>query len=92
MSDYQKYINALRKCAEEHECDNTFTGQIIVSNLSEDTANLLETIEQEFDAAKAEIEQTAKDYDKFDDHGRACGLRIALQIIDKYKAEKEVSE
>ena len=47
MTDYQKYINALRKCAKEHENDRTFTGHIIVSDLCKDTANLLETLEQQ---------------------------------------------
>lgn len=47
MMDYQKYINALRKCAKEHEKDTTFTGHIIVSDLCRDTANLLEELEQE---------------------------------------------
>lgn len=47
MIDYKKYINALRKCAKEHENDNTFTGHIIVSDLCRDTANLLEELEQE---------------------------------------------
>ena len=47
MTDYQKYINALRKCAKEHENDTTYTGHIIVSNLCRDTANLLEALEQE---------------------------------------------
>ena len=47
MTDYQKYINALRKCAKEHENDRTFTGHIIVSDLCRDTANLLEALEQE---------------------------------------------
>lgn len=47
MTDYQKYINALRKCAKEHENDRTPTGQIIVSDLCKDTANLLEELEQE---------------------------------------------
>ena len=46
MTDYQKYINALRKCAKEHENDRTFTGHIIVSDLCRDTANLLEELEQ----------------------------------------------
>lgn len=41
------------------------------------------------DKIRAEIEQTAKDYDKFDDYRRVRGLRIALEIIDKYKAESE---
>lgn len=35
----------------------------------------------------AEIEQTAKDYDKFDDYRRVRGLWIALEIIDKYRQE-----
>ena len=57
MTDYQKYINALRKCAKEHENDRTSTGYIIVSDLCRDTANLLETLEQEpiLDKLRAEI-------------------------------------
>lgn len=47
MADYRKYINALRKCAKEHENDTTYTGHIIVSDLCRDTANLLEELEQE---------------------------------------------
>ena len=47
MADYQKYIYALRKCANEHEFDWTPTGHIIVSDLCNDTANLLEELEQE---------------------------------------------
>ena len=47
MTDYQKYINALRKCAKEHENDTTYTGHIIISDLCRDTANLLEALEQE---------------------------------------------
>lgn len=47
MTDYKKYINALRKCAKEHENDRTSFGHIIVSDLCRDTANLLESLEQE---------------------------------------------
>ena len=47
MKDYQKYINALRKCAKEHDNDTTYTGHIVVSDLCRDTANLLESLEQE---------------------------------------------
>ena len=47
MTDYKKYINALKKCAKEHENDRTSTGHIIVSGLCRDTANLLESLEQE---------------------------------------------
>lgn len=42
------------------------------------------------DSVKAEIEQTAKDYDKFDDYRRVRGLWIALDILDNIgKAESE---
>ena len=34
---------------------------------------------------RTEIEQTAKEYDKFADYRRIYGLWIALDIIDKYK-------
>lgn len=47
MTDYKKYINALRKCAKEHENDITATGHIIVADLCKDTANLLESLKQE---------------------------------------------
>lgn len=47
MIDYRKYINALRKCAKEHNNDKTPTFNIIVSDLCRDTANLLEKVEQE---------------------------------------------
>ena len=57
MTDYQKYINALRKCAKEHDNDTTYTGHIIVSDLCRDTANLLEE--------KAESE--SHNYPKFRD-------------------------
>lgn len=38
------------------------------------------------DKIRDEIEQTAKDYDKYDDYRRVRGLWTALEIIDKYKA------
>ena len=47
MNDYRKYINALRKCAKEHEKDFTGTGCIRVSDLCNDTADLLESLEKE---------------------------------------------
>ena len=40
------------------------------------------------DEIRAEVEQTAKDYDKFDDCRRVHGLWIALEIIDKYKEKQ----
>ena len=86
MSDYQKYINALRKCAKEHENDKTFTGHIIVADLCRDTAKLLEELEQEptLDNIRAKIEQIADKEQEYDKKW-AIGLRYALKIIDKYR-------
>ena len=59
----------------------------------EESINMaIKALEQEpvLDKIRSEIEQTAKDYDKFDDYRRVRGLWIALEIIDKYKAESEV--
>jgi hypothetical protein len=47
MIDYNQYINALRKCAKEHENDITSFAHIRVSDLCKDTANLLEELEKE---------------------------------------------
>lgn len=52
MSDYKKYINALRKCAKEHEKDFTGTGCIRASDLCNDTAVLLESLEKEEEAIR----------------------------------------
>lgn len=54
----------------------------------------IKALEQEhvLDNIRAEIEHTAKDYDKFDDYRRVHGLWIALKIIDKYEAESEDKE
>jgi hypothetical protein len=41
------------------------------------------------DKIRAEIKQTAIDYDKFDDYRRMRGLWIALEIIDKYQEKSE---
>ena len=48
--------------------------------------------ESVLDKIRGEIEQTAKDYDKFADYRRVYGLWIALDIIDKYMAESEDEE
>ena len=55
---------------------------------------VMDWLEQEpvLDKIRAEIEQTAKDYDKFADYRRVRGLWIALDIIDKYKGESEDAE
>ena len=53
------------------------------------TDNKAERNDNVLDKIRAEIEQIAKDYDKFDDYRRIHGLWIALDIIDKYKSESE---
>lgn len=82
MADYRIYISALRKCAIEHDNDRTFTGQIIISDLCRDTANLLEELEQEpsLDKIRKEVLEYIDDLD------------IAYEIcdiFDKYKTESE---
>lgn len=91
MTDYKKYINALRKCAKEHDNDITFTGHIIVSDLCRDTANLLEELEHKADVLeqiRAEIEQTEINGYIRDVECFRAGINTALNVIDKYKAER----
>jgi len=94
MTDYEKYINALRKCAKEHENDMTFTGHIIVSDLCRDTANLLETIEQDHAKLRGEIEDCLKALDEIEKSGlniylpnemtgRRLTYKQCLEFIDK---------
>lgn len=64
------------------ECDLKFGEQITLDG------ELLIPVSV-IDKIRAEIEQTAKEYDKFADYRRVRGLWIALEIIDKYKAESE---
>ena len=64
MTDYNEYINALRKCAKEHENDKQFTGHIIVSDLCKDTANLLEDLEQEPFINKPCVSEKICEHDK----------------------------
>lgn len=95
MEEYRKYILALRKCAIEHDNDETSFAHIVVSDLCRDTANLLETLEQEpiLDKIRAEIgninlnEVAAKYEDRF------YGFQQeVIKILDKYKAESEVNK
>ena len=91
MTDYMKYINALRKCAKEHENDRTSFGHIIISDLCRDTANLLESLEQEptLDKIRAEIVQGHCTINNDYDRGFNYGLYVTTKIIDKYKTESE---
>ena len=57
MLDKQKYINALRKCAKEHENDRTSTGHIIVSDLCRDTADLIRADKAEIEILKKRVKE-----------------------------------
>jgi tRNA(Ser,Leu) C12 N-acetylase TAN1 len=99
MTDYQKYINALRKCAKEHENDRTSFGHIRVSDLCRDTANLLEELEQEPFINKPCVSEKPCEHDKnfaldkisaeIEEIETYDGFYIdrayVLEIIDKYK-------
>ena len=92
MKEYQKYINALRQCAREHEDDRTPTFNIRVSDLCNDTADLLESLEQDpiLDKIKAEIiarERKVKAI-RNDDHCFFTAEEM-LELIDKCKVESE---
>ena len=84
MTDYQKYINALRKCAKEHENDTTYTGHIIVSNLCRDTANLLEALEQEPQTFK-----WCTDCREYDQEKHCCHRwsRVIKDTVEEMKQE-----
>ena len=66
-------------------------GREIKTKTAEALEMAIKALEQKdvVDKIRAEIEQKAIDYDKFDDYRRTRGLWIALGIIDKYKAESE---
>lgn len=95
MEEYRKYILALRKCAIEHDNDETPFTHIVVSDLCRDTAKLLERLEQKhtLDKKRKEILEYADDLDvakEIDDI-----LDIAKGIcdkFDKYKSRKTGSE
>ena len=77
--------------AEYERTHGNLQGCLEFKQLADWLKELKQLREQEsvLDKIRAEIEQTAKDYDKFDDYRRVRGLWIALEIIDKYKAESE---
>ena len=51
MEEYKSYINALKQCAKEHENELVSFAHIRTTDLCNDTANLLETLETESDNA-----------------------------------------
>ena len=92
MTDYKKYINALRKCAKEHDNDTTYTGYIVVSDLCRDTANLLEELEQEPKDYKKQYENYLKKSEVVISQLRADRDRLlkALdEMRDKYRIDEE---
>ena len=70
---------------------DTTVGREIKTRTAEALEMAIKALEQEdvLDKIRAEIEQTAIDYDKFDDYRRTRGLWIALGIIDKYRDVRE---
>lgn len=97
MTDYQKYINALRKCAKEHENDITSFGHIIVSDLCRDTAKLLEELNNasSVDVVPRKIIEDAidsvEDYvcNKEKDTTKAQGMCDAITMIEDYMRRNE---
>ena len=64
-------------------CDDSAT-RATFDYVDEDDIDDMPTVDV-LEQIRAEIEETAKDYDKFDDYRRVRGLWIALDIIDKYR-------
>jgi hypothetical protein len=60
--DYKKYICALRQCASEHTSDPVFAGEIITSDLCRETADLLESLEQEYNKRMVSKDVDHPDY------------------------------
>lgn len=91
MTDYKKYINALRKCAEEHENDGALTGYIVVSDLCKDTADLLERLEQDFELNEA-IKRFKHNAEYERTHGNLQGcveFRRLVEWLKELRAYKE---
>jgi len=60
MAEYKSYINALRQCAKEHENDNIPFANIRTTDLCNDTADLLERLENGINNAIEEMEINIK--------------------------------
>ena len=55
MAEYREYISALKQCAKEHENDNIPFANIMTTELCNDTAKLLERLENGIDKSIDEI-------------------------------------
>ena len=101
MTDYQKYINALRKCANEHENDRTSTGHIRVSDLCRDTADMIRDDKARIEILGKRVKELETILDKIRDeieqitdtmgvsYNQYVSKIDVLKIIDKYKADVE---
>lgn len=93
MTDYQKYINALRKCAKEYENDIIFTEYTDVTALCRDTADLLEELEQEPNKLLNIVFEAIDDCNSDGLTGIFCsyddGERLKEYIKNKIKSEVE---
>lgn len=83
MTDYKKYINALRKWAKEHENDRTSIGHIIVSELCRDTANLLEELEPRWIPVSERLPEDFGTYLITLENGDVCGCDFNPDYIDE---------
>lgn len=62
MIDYKKYICELRQCASEHDSEPKFAGVIHTPDLCRETADLLESLEQEYNKAMVSKSVDHPDY------------------------------
>lgn len=99
MRYYQWRIRTLRQCAEEHKDDKTPTGCFPVSWLCEDTANLLEALEQEPTVYNIidEIEKLKDKIRKEHNYGMDAvygshvidGINAVLEMLGKHTENEE---
>ncbi len=88
MADYIKYINALRKCAKEHEYEIVPFAHIRTADLCNDTADLLEKLETgntitiPNDATNGDVFNTLFDIDKDVEEIESKGGYIYLKISE----------
>ena len=74
--------------AEPLDCGNC---EIVQASISTGIKTASRLVDDVLDKIRAEIEQVVEEESKFDKKW-AQGLKYALKIIDKYKAESEVEK
>lgn len=85
MAEYKSYINALKQCAKEHKNDNVPFANIRTTDLCNDTADLLEKLENGINETIKQINNAEVEADFMNEHssGFNSGLSKALEIIQK---------